>query len=77
MIKVLFFAELQEAVGKGKITIDADGITVKDLKENYLNDYNLDTIDQAMAAINEEYAEEDSLIHDGDVVAFIPPVSGG
>ncbi|WP_404451728.1 molybdopterin converting factor subunit 1 [Virgibacillus necropolis] len=77
MINVLFFAELQEAVGKEKIVIEADGITVKELKANYLNEYNLDNIDHAMAAINEEYAEEDTVIKSGDVVAFIPPVSGG
>ncbi|WP_374049830.1 MoaD/ThiS family protein [Neobacillus sp. PS3-34] len=30
-----------------------------------------------MAAINEEFAGNEELIQDGDVVAFIPPVSGG
>ncbi|ASN06532.1 molybdopterin converting factor subunit 1 [Virgibacillus necropolis] len=77
MIDVLFFAELQEAVGKGKITIEADGITVKSLKTNFLSDYNLENIDHAMTAVNEEYAEEETIIKSGDTVAFIPPVSGG
>lgn len=77
MIDVLFFAELQEAAGKEKITIEADGISVKELKVNYLGAYNLENIDHAMTAINEEYAEEDTIVKSGDVVAFIPPVSGG
>ena len=30
-----------------------------------------------MVAVNTEYADKDSLLHAGDEVAFIPPVSGG
>lgn len=77
MIDVLFFAELQEVVGKEKITLEADGITVSELKTDYLSMYNLENIDHAMTAINEEYADEATIIKSGDVVAFIPPVSGG
>ncbi|WP_099157204.1 molybdopterin converting factor subunit 1 [Virgibacillus ndiopensis] len=77
MIDVLFFAELQEAAGSAKIAVEADRITVKDLKEKLLATYELDNLDHAMVAINEEYATEDVLIENGDVVAFIPPVSGG
>jgi molybdopterin synthase sulfur carrier subunit len=28
-------------------------------------------------AVNHEYVQEEALIHDGDEVAIIPPVSGG
>lgn len=77
MVEVLFFAELQEAVGKEKLTFEADGMRVKDLKLNVLSTYDLDDIDHAMIAINEEYAEEDTVLKTGDIVAFIPPVSGG
>jgi molybdopterin synthase sulfur carrier subunit len=30
-----------------------------------------------MAAINEEFAPNEEVIQEGDVIAFIPPVSGG
>ena len=30
-----------------------------------------------VAAVNEEYADADVVLRDGDVVALIPPVSGG
>lgn len=77
MVDVLFFAELQEAVGSEKLSFEADGLTVKDLKSKWLKAYELENIDHAMIAINEEYAEEDTILSKGDVVAFIPPVSGG
>lgn len=77
MIEVLLFADLQDAVGKSKITIDADGITIKELKNKWLATYELPTLDHAMVAINEEYADENAIVSKGDVVAFIPPVSGG
>lgn len=77
MIDVLFFAELQEALGKEKLTLDADFPSVKELKARLLADYQLENMDGAMIAVNEEYATEDAELRSGDVVAFIPPVSGG
>lgn len=77
MVDVLFFADLQEAVGKEKLSFDADGLSVKELKDKYLHSYELEMIDYAMIAINEEYSDENTILNNGDVVAFIPPVSGG
>jgi molybdopterin synthase sulfur carrier subunit len=78
MIRVLLFAGLQEKVGKSELCIVADALSVKELKENHLAHYEMeDLLTQAMVAVNEEYATEDTLLADGDVVAFIPPVSGG
>jgi molybdopterin converting factor subunit 1 len=34
-------------------------------------------LDQVRFAVNEEFAESSEAIKDGDVVALIPPVSGG
>lgn len=77
MVSVLFFAELQEKSGKEKITIKASDITIEELKQNIQTDYDLKAIDQAMIAVNEEYATDETVLQEGDVVAFIPPVSGG
>lgn len=77
MITVLFFAHLQDQVGKDKIELEAGTITVAELKLKLMNDYNFSSLDQVMFAINEEYAENDDLIKQGDTVALIPPVSGG
>jgi len=78
LINLLFFAQLQEKVGSKKITIDATGISIKEIKEKYLSKYEMDhLLDEAMVAVNEEYSKEDTIVSNGDVVAFIPPVSGG
>jgi molybdopterin synthase sulfur carrier subunit len=77
MVDVLFFAELQEATGHERLSFEADGMSVKELKASALAAYDLVNIDGAMIAVNEEYASEDTILTSGDVVAFIPPVSGG
>ena len=77
MIDVLFFAELQETVGKNKLSFDVENITINELKSNWLQKYQADNLDNAMIAVNEEYVGEETVLQSGDVVAFIPPVSGG
>ncbi|WP_164669491.1 molybdopterin converting factor subunit 1 [Virgibacillus doumboii] len=77
MISVLFFAELRETVGSDKVSIDAIGVSLSGLKDKLKSEYKLDDLDNAMIAVNEEYAPEDAVLNEGDVVAFIPPVSGG
>ncbi|HLS67067.1 MAG TPA: molybdopterin converting factor subunit 1 [Pseudogracilibacillus sp.] len=78
MIELLFFAQLREEVGAASLTIDASEITVEQIKKQYLAKYEMDELlKSAMVAVNEEYAAEDTVVHAGDTVAFIPPVSGG
>ncbi|MDY0406187.1 molybdopterin converting factor subunit 1 [Virgibacillus sp. 179-BFC.A HS] len=77
MVNVLFFAELQEAVGKERVAVDAVGLTIAELKQQCSQEYDVPRLDQAMVALNEEYTADDALLADGDTVAFIPPVSGG
>ncbi|SFA82269.1 molybdopterin synthase subunit MoaD [Lentibacillus halodurans] len=77
MIKVLFFAELQEAAGSEQVSVEANGLSVNELKAKLLSSYKLDNLNHVMIAVNEEYSPEDTVLKSGDVVAFIPPVSGG
>ncbi|HLR09689.1 MAG TPA: molybdopterin converting factor subunit 1 [Bacillota bacterium] len=77
MVDVLLFAELQEATGKDKIAVEAAGMTVAELKKNFVAQYHMENMSNVMVAVNEEYARDDAVINEGDVVAFIPPVSGG
>ncbi|WNF35786.1 molybdopterin converting factor subunit 1 [Bacillaceae bacterium IKA-2] len=77
MIKVLFFAELEEIVGSREIIIDQSQMSVNEVKEYLKAKFPTLAVDRAMVAVNEEYAEDADLVKKDDVVAFIPPVSGG
>ncbi|MGG0292441.1 molybdopterin converting factor subunit 1 [Bacillus pacificus] len=77
MIRVLLFANLQEEVGRSELQIEKENITVAELKDIVATEYNVPVLAPIMVAINEEYANEDDMIQSGDVVALIPPVSGG
>ncbi|MEN2767394.1 molybdopterin converting factor subunit 1 [Ornithinibacillus xuwenensis] len=77
MITVLLFAQLQEEMGKERFELEINELSVQDLKELIKQNYNLNQLDHVMVAINEEYALPSDIVSQGDVVAFIPPVSGG
>ncbi len=78
MIEVLFFAQLQEEVGKKSVQVTADDLTVNDIIAKCAAEYDIkELLDEAMIAVNEEYSNRNTVLTAGDVVAFIPPVSGG
>jgi molybdopterin synthase sulfur carrier subunit len=77
MITVLLFAHLREEIGSDQLKIEKTEITVHQLKEWLKDEYHLQSLNQVMTAINENFATEDDVVKDGDTVALIPPVSGG
>lgn len=79
-IKILFFGITTDLVGENSIsfTIDNNNTSVKELKEVLKRKYSkLKNINDFAIAVNEDYATDDLLIENDDVVAIIPPVSGG
>lgn len=76
MIEILFFAHLQEAVGASRISWTEDSFSVGQLKQKLAEKYSL-RLHSVMTAVNEEYADDNLLLQPGDIVAFIPTVSGG
>lgn len=81
MINVVFFAQTRELVGVGELSLDATFSNVEDLRAHLSNrspkwQLALDA-DQLLVAINQEIATFESAIHDGDEIAFFPPVTGG
>lgn len=77
MIKVLLFAHLSEEIGKREVEIEAVGFTIAKLKNKLLEIYPTLPLAHVFTAVNEEYVTEETVLKSGDVVAFIPPVSGG
>ncbi|MGE8204940.1 molybdopterin converting factor subunit 1 [Heyndrickxia sp. NPDC080065] len=77
MIKVLLFAHLKEQIGKSELQMDSFSGTVKELKGYLQENYSLLNLDSIMIAVNEEFCNDNTTLRDGDIVALIPPVSGG
>ena len=79
-VRVLFFGRLKDIVGHPEESLDlADASTIEELFARYaahlpeLAKYRSSVV----ASRNREFAAWDTLIHSGDEVAFLPPVSGG
>jgi molybdopterin converting factor subunit 1 len=78
-ITTLFFGITADLIGKteqefafeNSIAVGAFKLA---LKEKYPQ---LKNIDSYAIAVNEKYAEDAFILKEGDVVAIIPPVSGG
>ena len=79
MIKLLFFGITQDLVENHIIELNIDkSITVSVLKSTLFKQYpNLYKFPNFAIAVNENYATEDTIININDIVAIIPPVSGG
>jgi len=79
-IKILFFGITKEQTEteNSVLTIAKENIKLEKLKTVLQKKYpNLKDLDTYAFAINEEYATNDSILKNKDVVAVIPPVSGG
>jgi molybdopterin synthase catalytic subunit len=71
---------LKEVAGRERDALELpEGARVADLLERYaVNSPALEPYYKAMAvALNQEYSNPQAALHEGDVVALIPPVSGG
>lgn len=79
MIKVLLFAGLAEAAGCSEVRFDLEEIKVSELRLQLIERFPVmkDKLALCLAAVNQDYVSEDSVVRPGDEVAFIPPVSGG
>ena len=79
-LRVLFFGMLKDLVGRPADEIDLpDGTDLGAVFERYASRYPRlrELAPSIVAARNQEFAERDTLLADGDEVAFLPPVSGG
>lgn len=78
-LKILFFGITTDITGCNTRTLNCDeNITIKDLKTILISSYpDLKNINDFAIAVNEEYAEDETVLQLNDVVAIIPPVSGG
>lgn len=74
-IKVIFFAGVREAMGKPETRLAlVENATVADAWDRTGGQCLRGNV---LCAVNEEYADRDHVLKEGDVVAFFPPVTGG
>ena len=78
-IQVLLFGITTDLLETSSINLElAENSSVSDFKTELVNNYpKLATLQSYAVAVNESYAEDTQIIKTNDVVAIIPPVSGG
>jgi molybdopterin synthase sulfur carrier subunit len=78
-ITVKLFAAYRELLGKSEVSLTLrPGMTVADVFHETVGDKGSDGLRKStLFAVNEAYVLPDTVVKDGDRVAFIPPVSGG
>ncbi|MBW4581065.1 MAG: MoaD/ThiS family protein [Tildeniella nuda ZEHNDER 1965/U140] len=79
-ITVKLFAVYQEACGAPEITLDVEpGTVVASVRDRLIEAHPQLTQWRELTrfGVNLQFVEPDQLLHDGDEVVLIPPVSGG
>ncbi len=75
-IKLRYFASLREYIGRSEQIIEADsGVTIRELWA--LANPDLMFPSNTLVAMNLEYVALAEVVHEGDEIAFFPPVTGG
>ena len=82
MIRVLYFASLRERLGSDGEAVTDQPASVAGLREmlaarggDWQQAFSGDQ--RVLAAVNQEMADDSTVLKDGDEVAFFPPVTGG
>jgi molybdopterin synthase catalytic subunit/molybdopterin converting factor small subunit len=77
-VRVLFFGVLKVLLSsKGEAVMLPEGTTVAQLLERLRNGASHPVWPALAVAVNREYAAASAVLHEGDEVALLPPVSGG
>ena len=79
-VRLLYFAVLRDITGKSEAEVSVrDGTRAAEVWETLRGQYaQLESYRKPpMIAVNETYATPDTILRDGDELAFIPPVAGG
>lgn len=79
-VRLLLFAVLQDIVGSSEVSLQlSPGTSALEVwqslraRHHQLHPFAV----PPMTAINQVYAQPDTVLREGDELAFIPPVSGG
>ena len=79
-VKVLFFGMLRDITGRAEESIEIDeGARLDSVFDHYARQFpRLRGLESSIVlASNQQFCNRDTSVHEGDEVAFLPPVSGG
>jgi molybdopterin converting factor subunit 1 len=79
-VTVRLFARLRDIAGAAEMPREVrNGATIATVWRDLAGEFpGLSAYERSMSsALNEDYARMDAEVHDGDEIAFLPPVSGG
>lgn len=79
-VTVRLFARLRDITGAAEIAREVmPGATIGTIWRELVSDFpDLGSYERSISsALNADYARMDQSVHEGDEVAFLPPVSGG
>jgi len=83
MLSIVFFAQTREIIGQGELSLpfqpafnNLEAIRSHLANTNDKWDLAL-TRDKLIVAVNQEMSPWNTVINDGDEIAFFPPVTGG
>ena len=78
LITVRYFAGFREHAGTAEETVRLDAGTARDLFEQLKDRHGSnEPLGHCKVAINDEMADWDDALRDGDTVLLFPPVAGG
>ena len=78
-ITIILFGMIRDIIGESKLTLELKKeSSIEQLKQYLIKEYNeLSKYHNFSIAVNEEYVEASYILKSNDIVALIPPVSGG
>ncbi|TNF35127.1 MAG: molybdopterin converting factor subunit 1 [Gammaproteobacteria bacterium] len=80
-ITVLFFARVREQLGCPQLLVESDGETIEALVNRWVAERgpSWQVLQQTdiRCALNQVMCARDTMVRDGDELAFFPPVTGG
>ncbi len=77
-IKILFFGKLKDTWKTSSINTQTQCNTIEELYQELLDSaQDIPHKSSIKVAINDEFTDWGTLIKEGDVIAFLPPASGG
>jgi len=75
-VHIKYFASLRETIGRSSDELAVDGtVSVEHIWQQATE--HMPQPEQLLVAVNQEYANFQAEVNDGDEVAFFPPVTGG